>query len=197
MNGHPNHTGGLRLTWRQWVGLPIMFGMPVLALAGVFGPMRGGLVLRLALIYVLVLICFRVIGKRELSQMTPMELVMLFLVPQLFRNAIMHNDDTLLSAVIAGFTLFSLIFLTTTLAYRLGIVRVVVVPSPSPLVIDGVAIRSALDEERVAVDDILSAARKAGLEGLHEIHAATLESDGRISVVPMDSLRRVVPGPDA
>src|SRR6185437_15555753 len=91
------------LTWRQWIGLPFIFGLPVLALLGRLGPDRAALVGRMALVYVLVVAAFRVLGKRELSQMSPIELVTLLFLAQLFRNAIMRSDETMLSAVVAAF----------------------------------------------------------------------------------------------
>lgn len=172
------------LTGRQWVGLPVLYGIPILALTGVLGPGRGGFVLRMAAVYVLVLACFRVIGKRELGEMSPVEIVTLIFVPQLFRNAIMHSDQTLLSGIVAAFTLFALVFTSSLLAYHVPAARRLLLPGPSVLVRDGEPDERVLDRERVTRDDILASARKVGLATLEEVRCATLEDDGQISIVP-------------
>jgi uncharacterized membrane protein YcaP (DUF421 family) len=181
------------LTPRQRIGLPFIFGLPILALFGFFGPARAGVVARMTVVYVFVLAGFRVLGKRELSQMSPVEIVTLFFVPQLFRNAIMRDDNTMLSGIIGALTLFALVFLCSLLTYWVRTVRRILLPSPSVLLRDGMPDDTVLDQERVTTDDIASAARKAGVEELEQVHRATLEGDGRISVVPRDGIRRIVP----
>ena len=174
----------LALTWRQLLGLPIIFALPLLALGGVFGPTRAGIVVRVSAVYALVLACLRVLGKRELSQNSPLEIVTLFLIPQLFRNAIMRNDDSMIGAVVGALTLFGLAFLTSLLTYRVGAIRRVLQPEPATLLRDGAIDQFSLDRERVTPTEVLAAARKAGLDSLQGVARVTLEGDGHLSVVP-------------
>ncbi len=111
------------LTWCQVLGVPILLGLPIVALFGVFGGDRANIVARVALVYGFVLVCFRVLGKRELTQNSPLEIVTLFLIPQLFCNAIMQNDDTMIGALVGALTLFGLAFLTSLLTYHAAAVR--------------------------------------------------------------------------
>src|SRR5436305_10644812 len=75
-------------------------------------------VFRVVFVYVLVWACFRVMGKRELTQMSPFELVTLLLVPQLFSRALTRQDYSMTNAVIGAITLFSLVFLTSAASYH-------------------------------------------------------------------------------
>ena len=180
------------VTWRQMLGVPFILGVPIVALFGVFGGDRAGIVARVALVYGFVLTCFRVLGKRELTQNSPLEIVTLFLIPQLFRNAIMRNDDTMIGAIVGALTLFGLAFLTSLLTYHAAPVRRVFQAEPSTLLTDGTLDESALDRERVTPAEVMAAARKAGLDGIAGVASATLEADGRISVVPR-TVRSTVP----
>ena len=75
-------------------------------------------VLRVIFVYVLVWGCFRVLGKRELTQMSPFELVTLLFIPQLFSRALTRQDYSMTNAVIGATTLFTLVFLTSAASYR-------------------------------------------------------------------------------
>jgi uncharacterized membrane protein YcaP (DUF421 family) len=176
------------LTGKQWVGLPVLAVLPVLALANVFGPYQRALVGRMALVYVFLLAALRIMGKREMSQMTPFDAVLLFLVPQLFRNYLVGNDAALSTALVASATLMLLVFVTSIFAYRFpGQVGRLVRASPSVLYEDGALQKRELDRERVAPEELESAARRSGVGGLHDVERATLEAGGDISVVPRTS----------
>ncbi len=174
----------LVLTRRQWLGMPLMLAASVLALAGVFGPSRSGATLRLTVVYAFLLVCFRVVGKRELSQMTPFEVVTLFLIPQLFRNAILRNDNSMLTAIVGATTLFSLVFLSSFLSYHFPPAATVLQAKPTVLVRDGTVIHDACDQERMTRQDLESAVHKAGLADLSEVAWAILEADGKIAIIP-------------
>ena len=68
-------------------------------------------VIRVGVIYIFLLVLLRVMGKRELGQLAPMELVLLILIPELVAQGIVGEDFSLTNAVIAVTTLTSLVFL--------------------------------------------------------------------------------------
>ena len=69
-------------------------------------------VLRVAFVYILVWACFRVLGKRELTQMSPFELVLLLFIPQLFSRALTRQDYSLTNGIIGFCTLLVLLSLS-------------------------------------------------------------------------------------
>jgi uncharacterized membrane protein YcaP (DUF421 family) len=171
------------LTGKQWLGVPLLAAPPVLALCGVLGPGRAGIVGRVALVYGLMLASLRVLGKRDLSQMTAFDAVLLFLIPQIFRNYLLGTDDTLLTAVVGATTLLVLVFTTSLLGFRSIALGRLVRAMPTVLAEDGMLIEHALNREHVTPEEIEAAARLAGVEGLASIHRATLEADGKISII--------------
>jgi uncharacterized membrane protein YcaP (DUF421 family) len=156
---------------------------PVLAIAGVLGPGRAAVVGRISLVYGFVLAALRILGKRDLSQLRPFDAVLLFLIPQIFRNYLVGSDDTLVTALVASTTLFALVFLTSLLAFRSRTIGRIVRAGPSVLVREGTLIERALDQERVAPEEIEAAARMRGVEALDQIGTATLETEGTISIL--------------
>ena len=141
-------------------------------------------VIRVVFVYALVWACFRVLGKRELTQMSPFELVTILIIPQFFSRALTRQDYSMTNAVIAATTLFTLVFLTSALSYRVRNFGRIVQARPTVLVQRCAFIEEHLNRERIAPEDIYSAMHKVGLERLDQVEWAILESDGRISLVP-------------
>lgn len=171
------------LTRKQWVGLPLLLIWPVLALCGVLGAGRADVVGRTALAYVVLLGGLRVLGKRDLSQLTPFDAILLLLITQLFRNYLVRQDDSLLTAVVAATTLLVLVYATTALAFMSPFLKGFVASGPSVLVQDGHINERELQLERIGPEEIDAALREHGLERLDQVKLATLEADGSISII--------------
>jgi|SRR5689334_11035598 len=141
-------------------------------------------VFRVVFVYALVWGCFRVLGKRELTQMSPFELVTLLFIPQLFSRALTRQDYSMTNAVIGATTLVLLVWLTSALNYRVGAFARIVQARPTVLVRRGLLLEEHLNRERIAPEDIFSAMHKVGLSALSEVEWAILEGDGKIALVP-------------
>jgi uncharacterized membrane protein YcaP (DUF421 family) len=142
-------------------------------------------VLRVALVYLFVWACFRVVGKRELTQLSPFELVTLLFIPQLFSRALTRQDYSMTNGIIGTSTLFLLLYVTSAARYRSARVASIVQGVPTVLVHRGAVIQAHLDRERIALDDILSTMRKSGMQRFEDVEWAILEPDGKISIVPV------------
>jgi uncharacterized membrane protein YcaP (DUF421 family) len=154
-------------------------------------------VVRVVIVYVLVWACFRVVGKRELTQMTPFELVMLLFIPQLFSRAITRQDYSMTNAIIGLTTLFLLVFVTSTLSYRFPGFRGVLEAKPTVLVTRGQLLTHFLDRERITSEDVFSAMHKSGIAHLYDVEWAILEGDGKIAIVPRTSRGTVTDSRDS
>jgi uncharacterized membrane protein YcaP (DUF421 family) len=141
-------------------------------------------VFRVVFVFVFVWACFRILGKRELTQMSPFELVTLLFIPQLFSRALTRQDYSMTNAVIGASTLFLLVFVTSAASYRSRWVARIVQATPRVLVRRGELVEAHLNRERIPPTDIFSAMHKVGLERLDQVEWAILESDGRIALIP-------------
>ncbi|HEX6314539.1 MAG TPA: YetF domain-containing protein [Gemmatimonadaceae bacterium] len=140
-------------------------------------------VIRVAFFYVLILVLLRIVGKRELSQLSPLELIMLLLIPELVSQALVREDFSMTNAVVAITTLMSLVFITSALVYRFKRVGELLEGTPALLVEKGHPIRATMDRERITPEDIAAEMRKAGIERLDFVQWAVLEADGKISII--------------
>lgn len=147
-------------------------------------------VARVGFVYVLILALLRVLGKREVGQLTPMELVMLILIPELVSQAMIREDFSMVNGVVAVTTLMSLVFLTSVLAYRFPKFEQIVEGSPAMLVRDGEVVRETLDLERISAEELASEMRQAGVATLADVKWAILEPGGRVAIIRADGRDR-------
>lgn len=141
-------------------------------------------VLRVAIIYLFVLAGLRLLGKREFSQLSPLELVTLLLIPELVQQSLIREDFSLANALVGVSTVMVLVFLTSLLKQQSRGFAVLVESSPTVLVEHGRLIADHLNKERVGPDEIFDQMHKAGLERLEQVKWAILETDGKISIIP-------------
>lgn len=141
-------------------------------------------VLRVAIIYFFILVGLRVMGKREFSQMTPFELVMLLLIPELVSQSLIREDFSLINGLVAVSTVMVLVFLTSLLTHVSKRFERVVQSSPAVLVHHGRLIEETLNKERISTSEIFDQMHKSGLERLEQVKWAILESDGKIAIIP-------------
>ncbi|HEX5738411.1 MAG TPA: YetF domain-containing protein [Hydrogenophaga sp.] len=140
-------------------------------------------VLRIAVVYVFVLIGLRVLGKREFGQLSPLELVSLLMIPEIVSQAAIGSDYSLTTALTAVATLLVLVFVTSLLAQRFELFETLVSGRPTVLVHNGQFIEGAMNHTRVTPPEVFSEMHKAGLETLAEVKWAILEPDGSIAVI--------------
>jgi len=141
-------------------------------------------VVRVAIVYVAIFVGLRALGKREFSQLSPMELITLLLIPEIVSQGILREDFSLTNALVGVATLLALVLGTSILQTRSQRAEKIISGEPTVLLHRGNLIEEHLMRERVTPDEVLSAARAASYLTLDELEWAILESDGRISVIP-------------
>src|SRR5690606_34244932 len=107
--------------------------------------------------------------------LSPLELVLLLLIPELVAQALVREDFSMTNAVIAVTTLTSLVFITSVVAYKFKRLGEVIEGKPSLLVRQGETIAATMDRERIPAEEIVAEMRKAGIERLGEVKWAVLE----------------------
>jgi uncharacterized membrane protein YcaP (DUF421 family) len=139
------------------------------------------IVVRAAVVFVLLWLVLRVVGKRELSEMSAFEVVVLVVLGDLVGQTVMQEDYSLTGSALAIFTFVLLSMLLSYLSWRFPKARPALEGNPTILVRGGSVIDRALRAERLPVDDLLEAARMNGIRDLADIELAVLEIDGQIS----------------
>ena len=142
------------------------------------------IIVRTTVVYVVVLVGFRVSGKRQIGQMTPFDLVLILLIANAVQNAMVGPDSSLIGGLIAAAALLVLNLAVANYRERIPLLRTLVEGQPAVLISDGKLVEPAIRREGIDLLELEQAVREHGLDGLGEVKMAVLEVDGTISVVP-------------
>jgi uncharacterized membrane protein YcaP (DUF421 family) len=144
------------------------------------------IVLRAAVIYVFVWLILRGMGKRELAQLNPFELVLLIVMGDLIQQAVTLEDHSVVGAVVIISTLGLLTVLTSWVSLRSKRFSNLFEGEPSPVFEDGAPVERTMRFERIRYDELVAEARKQGISRLDDVRLAMLEEDGSISFLRME-----------
>ncbi len=145
------------------------------------------LALRSAVIYLALLIGFRLFGKREVGQFTLFDLVMVLLVANAVQPAMTGPDTSLAGGLIIIIVLLTMNWIVGWLRLQSPFLRSVLQPRPTIIAQDGRWFPEAMRREGVDEEEAAMALREHGVESVEETKLAVLELDGTISVVPKES----------
>ena len=147
-------------------------------------------VLRVATVYLFLMLLFRLAGRRTLADISPFDFVLLLIISELVQQAIVADDPSLTNAFVLCTTLVLLDIGLSLWKQRSPRIERLLEGSPVLLVQHGEPIQEALRVMRVDEADILAAARLGqGLERMSQIRFAVLEKTGGISIVPEPEAR--------
>ncbi len=143
-------------------------------------------VIRIALVYAVLMLGFRVLGKRELSQLSSLELVTLLMIPEIVSPSLTAGDNSLSGALVGVTTLWMLTFANSVLSYRWRWFRSLSESAPAVLVRHGQLVEANLHRERIRPDEVYSEMHLNGIEELGQVKWAILEAGGKVSFVRTD-----------
>ena len=145
------------------------------------------IVLRATAMFVLLYALIRLLGKRELGQMTPFELVLLVVMGDLIQQGVTHNDFSLTGGMLAIGTFAFWALVLSWLTYLFPALKNALEGEPRVIVTHGAIIEANLRRDRLTRDEILSEMRLAGIARLADVRWAILEPQGKISFISRDS----------
>jgi uncharacterized membrane protein YcaP (DUF421 family) len=145
------------------------------------------IVLRAIFLYAFVVFVMRVIGRRELSSMTPFDLILLIVLGDAIQQGLTQDDYSVTGAVLAVATIATLQVFTSYLTFRSKRARRVLEGNPIVIVDHGELVESNVQRERMTQDDIAEEARQQQISSLDQVEWAILEANGSISFIKKGS----------
>jgi uncharacterized membrane protein YcaP (DUF421 family) len=139
--------------------------------------------LRAIVLYVFVFFLMRVIGRRELSQLAPFDLILLIVVGDAIQQGLTQDDYSVTGALIAVTTFALLQVVTSYVSYRFSFLRPVLEGEPVVIVQDGKLIESNLRRERLTREEVEEEARQQQIASLDDVKWAVLEPSGNVSFI--------------
>jgi uncharacterized membrane protein YcaP (DUF421 family) len=143
--------------------------------------------IRSIVLYLFILLVTRVIGRRELSNLSPFDLILLIVLGDAIQQGLTQDDYSVTGAVIAVSTLASLQVLTSYVGFRSERARKVLEGLPIVMVEDGQLIEQNLSRERMNADEIAEEMRIQQIGSFNDLQWAILESNGSLSFIKKQS----------
>ncbi len=142
--------------------------------------------IRTAILYLLVVLTMRLMGKRQIGELQPYEFVITIMISDLASLPMQDTRLPLLQGIIPIITLLFLKTILTQIGLKFQSTRKFVDGEPSILIYNGKINYSTLKKQQLNIDELLEELRLANYFNLDEIQYAILENDGQMSVLPMD-----------
>ncbi|HEX2370758.1 MAG TPA: YetF domain-containing protein [Acidimicrobiia bacterium] len=146
-----------------------------------------GVVLRSAVAFLFIFLLLKLVGKKELSELSPFELILLVVIGDIVQQGITQEDFSLVGAILAAGTLALLTVLFSYMSFKFDPARRLLEGLPVVILRDGELLPEALKLERLQPHEVDQAARKQGLDDLSSVELAVLEPDGTISFLSPSS----------
>ena len=142
-------------------------------------------VFRAAVIYVFLLIIFRIAGERTMASMTTFDFVLLLIIAEATQQGLIGDDFSITKTMLVIATLVGIDIGFSLLKDRSRLFHKMIEGVPLVIVEDGRMLDDRMRWARIDAEDVLQAAReRQGLERLEQIKFAVLERTGEISIIP-------------
>ncbi len=141
------------------------------------------IILRSLAVYVFIILAIRLFGKKELSQLSITNLVLILLISNAVQNAMVGPDSSLSGGLVAALTLFLLNYLIKIVSFKSKLFSKVLEGEPVMLVYKGFIKHKNLQNQKITVEEIEAVAREHGVKNIKDAELIMLEIDGSISVI--------------
>ncbi|MBW7572205.1 DUF421 domain-containing protein [Caproiciproducens faecalis] len=134
-------------------------------------------------VYLFIVICIRLFGKKELSQLSVVDLVFILLISNSVQNAMVGTDSSLVGGLIAAASLFITNYVFKLFLYHFPRFGRLIQGETLMLIYRGKLIRKNVVKAKLTNNEIMEAIREHGVSKIEEVDLAVLEVDGNISVL--------------
>ncbi len=150
------------------------------------------LVMRTLIVYTVLLVVMRIMGKREVGQLTPSDFVVAIVIAELAALPMEHKTS-IINGLVPILTLMVAEIFLSWVSLKSLTFRKILSGTPTIVIAQGKIIEAALRSQRYNVHDMLSQLRDKGVASVAEVEYAILEPSGHLSVFLKSACRPVIP----
>lgn len=137
-------------------------------------------------VYLAIILAIRIFGKKELAQLSVVDLVFILLISNSVQNAMVGSDNTLPGGLVAALSLFIANYILKLLFRKFRSFSKFVQGDKILLVHNGVVSVKGMNEAMMSMDELERAIREHGVKCVTDVDLAVLEVDGNISILSKD-----------
>lgn len=140
-------------------------------------------IIRTLILYIFVAFAVRLMGKRQLSELQPSELVVTLLIADLASIPMENNDKPILSGIIPTLILISCEILVSVVMMKNSFFRKLICGSPVMVIEDGKILRDKMSSLRITTEDLCVQLRQQGIFSIEDVEYCIVETNGKLSVL--------------
>lgn len=140
-------------------------------------------IIRTVLLYVLIVFAVRVMGKRQLSELQPSELVVTLIIADIASIPMEDNSRPLLSGMVPMLILVALEIIVSVLMMKIPKFRKIVCGSPVMIIENGKLLQKEMKRLRITTEDLCVQLRQQGVFSLNDVEYCIAETNGNLSVL--------------
>lgn len=150
------------------------------------GPRALEIVIRVCCVFLACIAMLRLSGRREMSELSPLDLLAMLLLSETVSPALTGGDESITGGLIAAATLIGLTVISAWLSFRYRTVEKLMQGEAVIVIENGKARRDILRRYRITNDALDSALHQNGLVHLDQVKRGYVESDGEITLIKQD-----------
>lgn len=138
---------------------------------------------RTILLYILVIIAMRIMGKRQISEMQTSELVIMLLISDIAAIPMQDTGQSLVSGVIPMFTLVAVEVVLSVWMLKNSRLRKLICGSPVVIINDGKIDQAMMKKLRMSTEDLFEQLRQVDIFNINDVAYAIVETNGKVSII--------------
>jgi len=144
------------------------------------------LVIRGAVVYVFLITLLRITGKRQIGQLSPLDLVLLLILSNAVQNSMNAGDNSLIGGLISAATLVALNYLIEYAAVKSKKLENIIEGRPQVIIHEGKLFEDVIRNAKITQMEVESTLRESGFFDMKDVKLAILENNGKVSVQGYD-----------
>lgn len=157
---------------------------------GIFGTGYTNIIARAIAVYIFIIVAIRLFGKKELAQLSVIDLVFILLISNAVQNAMVGPDSSLEGGLIAALALFITNYGLKKLLFKDKNLSHLLQGEPMILIYNGIPNMQNCNKAEITLEELEAAVREHGSRDIQHVDLAMLEVDGNISVISEDFAKR-------
>lgn len=143
----------------------------------------------------IILVIIRIMGKKELGELNVFDIIVSFMISEIFSNAIAEPDTNIFLAILPIFIIFFVQLCISYVGLKSKKIRDVIESKPTLIIEDGVILYNEMKKQRYNISDLLQQVREEGIDDISDIRYAILESNGGLSIIKKSDSKLKYPFP--
>ena len=136
------------------------------------------------ILYFVIMLAIRLMGKRQIGEMQPTELVVTILISEIAAIPLDSNDIPLINSILTVLLLAGLSIITSVLTLHIPKFRTFFDGHPAIVINNGKLDQQKMKDLRLTVQGLMSAARQQGVFDITQVQYAIVETNGSVSIMP-------------